>query len=112
MACNGIRLCARVANGLSWGQVAEFPLIHLLDLGRSGWQVPRVPRGAANVVCVLRMVIALSGARVAARMKRTQFLDARLWPAARRRDARERLLHARSEADAHAAALALCLVGG
>ena len=39
MACNGIRECTRLPTVQVRDQVAECPLIHLLDLGRSGWQV-------------------------------------------------------------------------
>ena len=38
------RALRRVANGPSWGQVAEYPLIYLLDLRRSGWQVQGASR--------------------------------------------------------------------
>ena len=44
MACDKICLSTRVANGPSWAQVAEYPLIHLLDLRRSGWQVHSASR--------------------------------------------------------------------
>jgi len=30
--------------GPSWDKVAEYPLIYLLDLGRTGWQVQSAPR--------------------------------------------------------------------
>ena len=38
MAFNGIGLSARVANGPSWGHVAEYPLIHPTRFRTHGWQ--------------------------------------------------------------------------
>ena len=54
MACDKICQSTRVANGPSWAQVAEYPLIHLLDLRRSGWQVQR---GRRSTLALANMIL-------------------------------------------------------
>jgi hypothetical protein len=51
----------RVANGPSWGQVAKYPLIHLLDLRRRGWQVQSGRRSTLALVnIILRLLVGRS----------------------------------------------------
>jgi hypothetical protein len=45
-------------DGQSWDKVAEYPLIYLLDLRRSGWQVQRGRRSTlALVSIILRLLV-------------------------------------------------------
>ena len=87
MACDGIRLCTRVANGPSWGQVAEYPLIYLFDLRRSGWQVQSVAAARKPAIDVAKRVARALGKKLsplvaeaerAQRLKGTRFTDSQV----------------------------------